>query len=108
MRRLILIATAAMMVSTVEAPARNMPYIGEVETFPYTFCPVGWLRADGSLLAISLYDTLFSLIGTTYGGDGLNTFALPKIASSSGPSSQAGATGYAVCIAVEGLYPSQN
>lgn len=108
MRRLLLIAAAAMMVSTVEAPARDTPFIGEVETFPYTFCPVGWLRADGSLLQISQYDVLFSLIGTTYGGDGQSTFALPRIASSSGPSSQASATGYAVCIAVDGLYPSRN
>ena len=108
MRRLLLIAAAAMMVSTVEASARAEPYIGEVATFPYTFCPIGWLRADGSLLQISQYETLFVLLGTTYGGDGQTTFGLPKIASASAPSGTASATGYAVCVAVEGTFPTQN
>lgn len=108
MRRLLLIAAAAMMVSTVEASARAEPYIGEIATFPYTFCPLGWLRADGSLLPIADYQPLYVLIGTTYGGDGLTSFALPKIASASAPSSQASAWPYAVCVSVEGVFPTQN
>ena len=108
MRRLLLIAAAALMVSTVEATARAQPYFGEIQTFPYTFCPQGWLRADGSLVDISQYEVLFVLIGTTYGGDGLTNFALPKIELSSAPSSQASATAYAVCIAVQGIFPTQN
>lgn len=108
MRRLLLIAATAMIVSTVGASARLDPFVGEIEIFPYTFCPMGYLRADGSMLAIADYETLFALIGTAYGGDGQSTFALPKVASSSAPSSQASATAYAVCIAVEGIFPSQN
>lgn len=55
------------------------PYIGEIRIFGGTFAPVGWMFCDGSLLSISQYDTLFSLIGTTYGGDGQTTFALPDL-----------------------------
>lgn len=47
--------------------------------FGGTFAPYGWAFCNGSLLAISQYDTLFNLIGTTYGGDGVNTFALPDM-----------------------------
>jgi microcystin-dependent protein len=47
--------------------------------FGGNFAPVGWLFCDGSVLPISQYETLFVLIGTTYGGDGQNTFALPDL-----------------------------
>ncbi len=57
------------------------PYIGEIRMFGGNFAPAGWAFCDGSLLAISEYDALFSLIGTTYGGDGQNTFALPDLRS---------------------------
>ena len=53
------------------------PYVGEVRLFPYNFAPNGWLDCDGSLLSIADYETLYALLGTTYGGDGVNTFALP-------------------------------
>jgi microcystin-dependent protein len=49
----------------------------------FTFPPYGWQMCNGQLLAISSYDTLFNLIGTTYGGDGQNTFALPDLRSRS-------------------------
>lgn len=55
------------------------PFIGEVRMFAGTFAPVGWLLCDGSLQAISAYDSLFTLMGTTYGGDGQTTFALPDL-----------------------------
>jgi microcystin-dependent protein len=55
------------------------PYIGEIRMFGGTFAPAGWLFCDGSVLAISEYDTLFNLIGTTYGGDGQSTFQLPDL-----------------------------
>lgn len=55
------------------------PYIGEIRMMANNFPPVGWARCDGSLLPISQYDTLFMLIGTTYGGDGATTFALPDL-----------------------------
>ena len=54
-------------------------YIGEIRIFAGTFAPNGWLFCDGSLQPISQYDTLFNLIGTTYGGDGQSTFGLPDL-----------------------------
>lgn len=57
------------------------PYVGEIRIFAGNFAPSGWALCDGALLAISEYDTLFNLIGTTYGGDGQDTFALPDLRS---------------------------
>lgn len=55
------------------------PFIGDIIIVPYNFCPAGYFEADGRLLSISEYDTLFALYGTTYGGDGVTTFALPDL-----------------------------
>jgi len=55
------------------------PYIGEIRIFAGTFAPQGWAFCDGSLLSIGSYEALFTLIGTTYGGDGQQTFALPDL-----------------------------
>lgn len=55
------------------------PYVGEIQAFAGNFAPVGWKFCDGSLLPIADYDTLFQLIGTTYGGDGTTTFAVPDL-----------------------------
>ena len=55
------------------------PYVGEIRMFGGNFPPRGWLFCEGQLLDISLNETLFQLIGTTYGGDGLTTFALPDL-----------------------------
>jgi microcystin-dependent protein len=52
-------------------------YIGEIRIFASTFAPVGWAFCDGQLLSITQNEALFSLVGTTYGGDGRTTFALP-------------------------------
>ena len=57
------------------------PYIGEIRLFAGNFAPVGWAFCDGQLMAISENETLFQLIGTTYGGDGSTTFALPNLQS---------------------------
>lgn len=57
----------------------STPYIGEIRLFGFHRIPVGWASCDGSLLPISQYDTLFALIGTTYGGDGQTTFAVPDL-----------------------------
>jgi microcystin-dependent protein len=57
------------------------PYVGEIRMFGGNFAPNGWLFCQGQVLSISEYDTLFNLIGTTYGGDGQNTFGLPNLAS---------------------------
>src|SRR5207253_2267175 len=55
------------------------PYVGEIRMFAGNFAPAGWMFCDGQLLAISENTTLFQLIGTTYGGDGQSTFALPDL-----------------------------
>lgn len=55
------------------------PYIGEIRMVGFNFAPVGWALCNGQILPISQNDALFSLIGTTYGGDGVNTFALPDL-----------------------------
>lgn len=55
------------------------PYIGEIRMVGFNFAPEGWAFCDGQLLAISQNDALFNLIGTTYGGDGQSTFALPNL-----------------------------
>lgn len=55
------------------------PYVGEIRMFAGNFAPAGWMFCDGQLLPISENETLFQLIGTTYGGDGQETFALPDL-----------------------------
>jgi microcystin-dependent protein len=55
------------------------PFIGEITMVGFNYAPVGWAFCDGSLLPIQQYQALFSLIGTTYGGDGQTTFALPNL-----------------------------
>ncbi len=57
------------------------PYLGEIKMFGGNFAPVGWHFCDGALLPISENDALFTLIGTTFGGDGQETFALPNMQS---------------------------
>ncbi len=55
------------------------PYVGEIKMFGGNFAPAGWALCNGALMPISGNETLFQLIGTTYGGDGQSTFALPDI-----------------------------
>ncbi len=55
------------------------PFIGEISMFAGNFAPRGWAFCDGQLLPISMYSALFSILGTTYGGDGETTFALPDL-----------------------------
>ena len=57
------------------------PFVGEIRMFGFNFPPQGWALCDGQLLAISQNAALFSLLGTTYGGDGMTNFALPDLRS---------------------------
>ena len=57
----------------------SQPYVGEIRMFGGNFAPAGWMFCEGQLLPISEYETLFNLIGTTYGGDGQSTFQLPDL-----------------------------
>jgi len=59
----------------------SSPFIGEIRMFAGNFAPVGWAFCNGALIPISENDALFNLIGTTYGGDGQTTFALPNLQS---------------------------
>jgi microcystin-dependent protein len=55
------------------------PFVAEIRIFPFNFAPTGWAFCDGQLLPISQNTALFSLLGTTYGGDGKSNFALPDM-----------------------------
>ena len=55
------------------------PLLGMIQLFGFDWAPTGWARCDGQLLSISQNTALFSLLGTTYGGDGRTTFALPDL-----------------------------
>lgn len=55
------------------------PFVAEIRIFPFNFAPTGWAFCDGQLLPLSQNTALFSLLGTTYGGDGKSTFALPDL-----------------------------
>ncbi|MFL6211693.1 MAG: phage tail protein [Pyrinomonadaceae bacterium] len=59
----------------------SQPFVGEIRMFAGNFAPNGWMTCEGQLLPISENETLFNLIGTTYGGDGQSTFALPNLSS---------------------------
>lgn len=76
-------------------------YIGYITVFPYTFEPMYWLWCKGQTLPISQYSALFALIGTTYGGDGVNNFKIPNM---QGLEAIPGLH-YAICI--EGVFPSR-
>ena len=80
------------------------PILGGIYIFAFNFCPLGYLAANGSLLPISEYTALFSLLGTTYGGDGKTTFGLPNIFFIFTEYSEI----YTQCIAAEGIFPSRS
>jgi len=64
-------------VNNYQPMGEAQPYLGQISVFGFDFAPNGWLKCQGQLLAISTNTALFSLIGTTFGGDGKSTFALP-------------------------------
>lgn len=75
--------------------------IGSIMLFPYNFVPTGWLSCEGQVLDITQYQALFSLISTTYGGDGQKTFALPNLKGAEPVPTMK------YCIAVTGIYPTR-
>lgn len=84
LRKSYLLATAAAIAGTLGgASAANAQdnYLGEILKVPYNFCPRGSDEADGQLLSIAQNTALYALYGTTFGGDGVNTFALPNLQS---------------------------
>jgi microcystin-dependent protein len=81
--------------------SRVIPYIGEVRMFGFDFVPFCWAPCDGRLLPINDNQVLFSLLGTTFGGDGKTNFALPDLRGMVAPFKP-----LTFCIATEGLYPA--
>src|SRR3954447_18836439 len=73
------------------------PFVAEIRIFPFNFPPTGWAFCNGQLMPISQNTALFSLLGTTYGGDGKSTFALPDLQGNApmhpGPNHLLGDTG---------------
>jgi microcystin-dependent protein len=65
--------------AALPAAAQSEPFIGQIMCAGFSFAPRGWARTDGQQLPIASYQALFSLLGTTYGGDGRTTFALPDL-----------------------------
>src|SRR5260370_17547928 len=57
----------------------SQPFVGEIRMFAGNFAPAGWMFCEGQRLSVAENETLFNLIGTTYGGDGQSTFALPDL-----------------------------
>ena len=94
MRRLVVIALGAIALLTLapmaQAQAGGEPYLGEIIAVPYDFAPRGWALCQGQILSIQQNTALFALLGTTYGGNGVNTFALPDLRGRSAVSSGQG------------------
>jgi microcystin-dependent protein len=103
-----LLAASAVIASiaTFPALAGSNPFVGEVETFAFNFCPTGWLPLDGRLMPINQNQALFSLLGTTYGGDGKTTFALPL--GKAVFTLNNGSPQLLQCIAILGVFPARN
>jgi microcystin-dependent protein len=80
------------------------PMTGEIRLLPYPFAPVGWLACQGQVLNIADNEALFSLLGTTYGGNGTATYALPDLRANN-PVAVKGVEVVGYCICVDGIYP---
>jgi microcystin-dependent protein len=76
------------------------PFVAEIRIFPFNFPPRGWAFCDGQILPISQNTALFSLLGTTYGGNGTSTFALPDLRGLA-PNNMT----YSICD--QGIFPSR-
>ena len=77
------------------------PLLGEIRMFGGNYAPIGWALCEGQLLPIEQNQALFAVIGTTYGGDGIRTFALPNLHG------KAPAPGVTFIIALRGVFPSR-
>ena len=82
------------------------PFLGEIQTFAYNFCPRGWGPLNGQIIPINQNQALFALLGTTYGGNGTTTttFALPTAR----PDFTLTGAPLIQCIALVGVFPSRN
>jgi microcystin-dependent protein len=78
------------------------PFLGQIQLLPYNFAPSGWAFCEGQLLSIAQNTALFALIGTMYGGDGTQTYALPNLKGKE-PNPE-----MHYCIALQGVFPSRD
>lgn len=78
-------------------------YIGEIRMFASDYAPIGWARADGTLLPIAQYQALHGLLGNRFGGDGTTNFALPDLRGQV----PIGQGTLCFCIALQGVYPQR-
>jgi hypothetical protein len=103
MIRKFLLAAIASIPFASAAHAGSNPFVGEIETFSFNFCPTGWLPTNGAIVSITQYVVLFQLVGTTYGGDGVTTFRLPhtRVLHTTGTPN------LTQCIAYLGVFPSR-
>ena len=76
---LILVFVFSTFLSTNSLSAQIEPFMGQISMFADNFAPRGWAFCEGQLMSIQQYSALFSILGVTYGGDGVNTFALPDL-----------------------------
>ncbi len=81
-------------------------YIGEIRYFAFGFAPRGFVPCHGQLLSLYQFQALFALIGTTYGGDGRTTFAIPDLRGKS-PLDRDSSESHQ-CICVSGIFPSRD
>lgn len=79
------------------------PFLGDIELFAFDFEPIGWMFCEGQTLNIATNQALFSLIGTTFGGNGTTTFFLPDLRNALPMQGM----GMHYCIAVQGIYPAR-
>ncbi|HET6377546.1 MAG TPA: tail fiber protein [Methylocella sp.] len=107
MTRLLILSLAffALAISAKPCTAGAEPFLGEIATFAFRFCPRGWAPLNGQILPINQNQALFSLLGKTFGGDGKTTFALPLARPvftlvQGAPLIQ--------CIALQGIFPSRD
>jgi microcystin-dependent protein len=78
------------------------PFFGQIQAFGFNYAPVGWAACEGQIMSIQQNTALFSLLGTTYGGDGHTTFALPDFRAASARDN------VHYCIATNGVYPPRD
>lgn len=80
------------------------PFLGEIRMFSGDFAPRGWVHCHGQLLPIAEHAPLYSVIGTTYGGDGVETFALPDMRRHGAPTDEPQVS---FIIALSGVFPAR-
>jgi len=100
----ILMAAALLTASVIGATAQTTPFLGQNIIVAFDYCPNGYVRTSGQILPINPYVALFTVLGTTYGGNGTSNFALP----STQPIFTKNRRVFTECVALTGVYPTQN